>query len=237
MAKKSPASDTDAAAPKKRRWYQNLADSYRIVSRTYKWIWVALIGLPVLIIGGAVAWGIAADRVPLFVMTGVMLALLADMTLLSTLLRPAMYKQIDGTVGAVYAVLSQIKRGWSISADPAVVSRDQDIVWRIVGAPGVVLISEGPSARVRPLLRNERKRIGRVAQNVPVIFIECGHDEGQVPLSKLNRQLRRHKKTLSKADVPVVAARLDAVGSKSMAIPRGVDPKNPRGSRRALRGS
>ena len=233
MAKKT----TPESSPgKKNRWYNNLADSYRIVKRTYTWVPAAMIALPVAIIGGGLALAFTVGPLVMWIITSVMLALLADMLILSTLLRPAMYTQIDGTVGSVYAVTSQIKRGWSISEDPAAISKDQDIVWRIVGRPGVVLISEGPSNRVRPMLNNERKKIQRITQNAPVIFIEVGNGEGQIPLKKLNRKLRGLKTQLTKQEVPAVSVRLDAVGAKATAIPRGVDPHNTRANRRALRG-
>lgn len=235
MAKKSSQS-APAAAPKKNRWYNNLADSYRIVARTYRWTPAALILLPLLTIGGGVALGLTIKPLIMWLITGILLGVLVDMMLLSFLLRPAMYTQIDGTVGSVYAVISQIKRGWSITEEPVQVTREQDLVWRLVGRPGVVLISEGPSSRVRPLLNNERKRINRITQNVPVVVIETGHGEGQIPLKKLNAALRGQKRRLTKQEVPAVAMRLDAVSAKTNAMPRGVDPVNTRANRRALRG-
>ncbi|MFT0763162.1 DUF4191 domain-containing protein [Scrofimicrobium sp. R131] len=236
MAKNSSSGADTSSAPKKNRWYKNLADSYRIVARTYKWVPYAMIILPILLLGGSVALGMVLKPVWMWLITGVMLALLADMLILSTLLRPAMYSQVDGTVGSVYVVISQIKRGWVINDQPVQVTREQDLVWRIVGRAGVVLISEGPSNHVRPLLVNERKKINRITANAPVVFIECGHDEGQIPLKKLPRKLRSLKKQLTKAEVPAVAMRLDAIEAKSSPIPRGVDPNNVRMNRRALRG-
>lgn len=235
MAKKS-SPPTSGEAPKKNRWYNNLADSYRIVSRTYKWIPAALIALPILVLAGFIAWGFYSGSPVLWIITGILLAVVVDLTLLSSLLRPAMYSQIDGTVGSVYAVISQIKRGWITNEEPIQVNRDQDLLWRIVGRPGVVLISEGPSSRVKPMMHNERKRIQRITQNAPVVFIECGNDEGQVPLKKLNSRLRSLRRNLTKQEVPAVAMRLDAVGNRGPSIPHGVDPYNTRFSRRSLRG-
>ncbi len=235
MAKTSSAG-ANSAAPSKKRWYHNLIDSYRIVARTYKWIPIALIAAPILVLALGLTLAFTVGPPVMWIITGVMLAVLVDMVLLSSLLRPAMYSQIDGTVGAVYAVISQIKRGWAITEEPVQVSKEQDIVWRIVGRPGVVLISEGPSSRVRPLMNNERKKINRITQNAPVILIETGHGEGQVPLKKLSGALRKLKKQLTKQEVPAVAMRLDAIGSKTAAMPRGVDPNNIRAGRKAMRG-
>lgn len=222
---------------KKRRWYNNLADAYKITSRTYHWIGWVMGGIAVVLIALSVLVAALTDHnYVLWAITGLMLALLADMSLLSLLVRRAMYAQIDGTVGSVYAVISQIKRGWIISEQPIAATRDQDLVWRLVGRPGVVLISEGPSSRAKGLLGQERRKIGRVAQNVPVTVIQVGHEDGQLPLAKLDRKLRKLKGVLTKEEVPAVAQRLNALQSTAPPIPKGIDPTKARPNRRAMRG-
>ncbi len=225
------------AAPKKRRWYKNIADAYGVVKRSYKWLPAALIVLPILLIAVGILLGVLTSGWVFWILSAVLVALLVDMSLLAYLLRPAMYKQVDGKVGSVYAALAQIRRGWVKDEEPVAVNKNQDLVWRIVGRPGVVLISEGPSNRVIPLLKNEQKRIQRAITNVPIILIQVGHGEGQVPLSKLESKLRKQKKTLTKNEVPAVANRLNAIGSRGVPIPKGIDPYKARsGSRKALRG-
>ncbi|WRS29825.1 DUF4191 domain-containing protein [Actinomycetaceae bacterium MB13-C1-2] len=230
------AKNTDTAAPKKRRWYENFVDAYKVIKRTYSWFPFLLIAAPIIIIGLGVLGGFVFHSMVFWVISGVMLAIIADMALLAFLLRPAMYKQIDGKVGSVYAVISQIKRGWDIEEEPVAVNKTQDLVWRLVGRPGVVLISEGPSNRVLPLLQNEKRKVSRAITNVPVVFIQVGHDEGQVPLTKLNRKLKSLKKVLTKHEVPAVANRLNALSSKALPIPKGVDPYKTRTNRKAMRG-
>lgn len=233
--------ENKAPQEKKRRWYNNIADAYKITARTYSWIGWALGGLTVVLIAlgvlvGVLTGGGRALPIITWALTGLMLALLLDMTLLSLLVRRAMYSQIDGTVGSVYAVISQIKRGWIVSEQPIAANRDQDVVWRLIGRPGVVFISEGPSTRVRSLLSQERKKVNRVAQNVPVHLIEVGHGEGQVPLAKLEGALRKLKKILTKEEVPAVSARLNALQTTAAPIPKGIDPTKVRANRRAMRG-
>ena len=235
MAKKEKTPKA-AGAPKKKRVYHTLVDAYKVVKRTYSWIGIALIGLPIIIIGLGVLFGILWDR-PIFLpITAVLLAGTLDMVLLAYLIRPAMYRQLDGRVGSVYAVISQIRRGWIIEEEPVAANKSQDVVWRIVGRPGIVLISEGPSSRVHQLLVTEKRRISRSISNVPIIFIEVGRDEGQVPLPKLNRKINSLKKVLTKQEVPAVANRLTAIGNRGIPIPKGVDPTNTRANRKALRG-
>lgn len=229
-----------AAAPKrkKQRWYHNFIDAYNVIKRTYPWITIALIAVPVVIITLGILATVLWHMGWFWIITAVTLALLIDLSFLAYFVRPAMYQQVDGRPGAVYVVLSQIQRGWVVETEPVAVNKSQDMIWQVVGKPGIVLISEGPSSRVLPMLHNERKRINRAITNVPVIYIQSGHDEGQVPLPKLMRRLRRQKKVLTKHEVPAVANRLQAIGSRGVAVPKGIDPYKiqRQGSRRALRG-
>ncbi len=229
--------ENSAPPQKKRRWYNNLVDAYKITARSYPWIgWVLIACALVLVALGVLVAALTHGNYVLWIITAVMLALLADMSLLSLLVRRAMYRQIEDTAGAVAAVTTQIKRGWIVSETPLAMTREKDIVWRIIGRPGVVLISEGVSSRVRPLMRQERKRVNRIAQNVPVHLIEVGKGEGQVPLTKLERTLRKLPKALTKEEVPAVSQRLNALQSTAAPIPKGIDPLKARPNRRAMRG-
>lgn len=228
---------SEKTAPKKRRWYHNLADAYRITKRSYPWTPWVLIGSVILTICIAlIICALLKANWIVWSILGLLFGLTVAMTILSFLVRRAMYAQIDGTVGAAYAVLSGIKSGWIISEQPLVVTREQDVVWRIIGRPGVVLISEGPSSRVQPLMSAERKKIQRVVKNVPVHVLQVGSEDTQVPLAKLQSRLRSYKKVLTKEEVPAVSARLAALQSSQPPIPKGVDPYKARPSRRALRG-
>ena len=224
-------------APKKRRWYHNLADAYRITKRTYGWITWALIGAAVVMIALGVLIAAVTDRSwVMWTITGILFALLADMSLLSFLVRRAMYAQIDGKVGSVYAVTSQIRRGWIISDQPVAANKEQDLIWRLIGRPGVVLVTEGPTQRVQSLVNQEKRKIHHATLNVPVIVINVGNEEGQVPLGKLQGHLRHLKKKLTTQEVPVVSQRLNALNRNLANIPKGVDPNKVRMNRRALRG-
>lgn len=228
---------SENTTPKKRRWYHNLADAYRITKRTYPWIGWLLAGSAILTLCLALIIAALTDGSwILWTILGIAVGATVAMTVLSLLVRRAMYTQIDGTVGSVYAVLSQIKSGWIIPEEPLTVTREQDVVWRLVGRPGVVLISEGPSNRVQPLLSAERKKISRVVKNVPVHVIQVGHGEGQLELAKLEGRLKKLKKVLTKEEVPAVSARLSALQSHALPIPKGVDPMKMRPNRRAMRG-
>lgn len=146
----------------------------------------------------------------------------------------AAYAQIDGQAGAAAAVIQSI-RGSNWVVTPAVaVSKSQDMVSRVVGKPGVVLVSEGPSSRVVHLLANERKRTARWLPEVPIYEIQVGNDEGQVPLLKLQKQLSKLPRNLRGGEVTEVRRRLDALGNAatSLPIPKGPMPTSARQVRR-----
>ena len=103
-------------------------------------------------------------------------------------------------------------RHWLVT--PAVaVNKSQDIVTRVVGRPGVVLVAEGPSSRVVPLLANERKRTARWLPEVPIYEIQVGNDEGQVPLRKLQKALSKLPRTLRGGEITEIRRRLKALGN------------------------
>ena len=213
---------------KKRRFYHNLMDAYRIAARTYPWIGWLMIGVTVV----ATALGVLAAAL----IHGSWFSLILLGLLLSTLTERATYAQVEGTVGQVYMVISRIRSGWIANQQPIAANPEQDLVWRLIGRPGIVLISEGPSSRVRSLLEQERKKAQRIMRNVTVTTIQVGTEEGQVRLAKLQRELRSLKKTLTRDEVPLVNQRLSALDRTSAPIPKGIDPTRMRPNRRALRG-
>ena len=223
--------------PKKKRWWSYLADAYRVSKKTYPWTaWALLAGFAIgLVLGllGAIGTKLWWVWSPLAIFMGVVFALLV----LTQLVRRASYAQIDGMPGASAAVLGQIKRGWVIEQEPVRFNaRTQDMLFRAIGRPGIVLISEGPADRVDRLIQDERKAIKRVAPSVPVDVIKVGNGEGQVPISKLERRLKKLPKRISHQEVAAVTARMKAIQTNALPIPKGIDPFNARPDRRAMRG-
>jgi hypothetical protein len=129
--------------------------------------------------------------------------------------------------------MNTLRRGWTVT--PAIaVTRNQDIVHRAVGRPGVVLVGEGSPARVGNLLAQEKKKLSRVVPDVPVYEFQAGDEEGQIPLRKLPRQIMKLPRNIKPAQVAEVEKRLKAMGSLNLPIPKGPLPKNarmPRGPR------
>ncbi len=159
----------------------------------------------------------------------------------------AMYKALDGQVGAAGAALTGIgKRGWYASQEPVAIegargTRAQDMagaamVFRALGRPGVVLIGEGPAGRVAKLLKQEEKKVARIAPGVPIHLWTVGDGENQVPVKKISSKLTRMRPVLTKAEASVVNKRLKSLGGLKPPVPKGVDPTKARMDRRAMRG-
>lgn len=238
-------STASSPGPQKRgrvgQYFQNLKDSYTISRRTYPWIGWALLGVLVVVVVLSVVLAAATHQAAWYwVLMGVLLAGMLDMILLSWTVRRASYTQIEGMPGAAKAVLDQQGRGWFVEPEPAAVNpKTQDVVWRLVGRPGIVLVAEGPTGRTQRLVQDESKKIKRILSTVPLHVVHVGTGEGQTRLIDLNKTLRRlpTKPTkLTDAEIAQVSKRLSSLGAKGLPIPKGVDPMRARPDRRAMHG-
>ena len=222
---------------KKRRWYHQVWDAYKMTRAQDPAATWWILGTFVIILGVSVVVGLLWSNVIYTTVLGLPTAILGAMFVLARRAETAAYAQIEGEPGASLAALKTIRRGWSFDEEPvAVDARSRDMVFRGVGRPGVLLITEGPKARVHRLIEGERKRTMRVLPNVPVHVIQVGRDTGQVPLAKLVRNVRKLKPSLNKHEVSVVMKRLTALGTARLPIPKGVDPMKARPDRKGMRG-
>jgi hypothetical protein len=133
---------------------------------------------------------------------------------------------------------NQLRGTWRIT--PAVAGTSHlDAVHRVIGRPGVILIGEGASHRVKPLLAQEKKKIARIVGDTPIYDIIVGNDEGQVPLRKLNQYLMKLPRNISPAAVIDLDNRLNALSSRSAqaGLPKGPMPAGvkQRNMQRAMR--
>ena len=199
--------------------------------------WWMLLGFTVpVLVGLLIGWSIGHPWYVLIL--AVPIGVLAATFILARRAERAAYSQIAGQPGATGAALSSLRRGWNVEQEPvAVDARTQDLVFRAVGRPGVVLVTEGPLPRVNRLVDAERKKTARImGPNVPVHVLHAGDGEGQVPLQKLSSKMGRMRPSLTKNEVSEVARRLRALGGVRPPIPKGVDPMRVRPDRRAMKG-
>lgn len=150
----------------------------------------------------------------------------------------AAYAQVEGQPGAAAGALQMMKRGWNVK--PAVgFTKSQDVVHRVVGRPGIILVAEGNGSRLRPLLNSERKKHARIAgEDVPVIEVVVGRGEGEVPLPKLVKHLRKLPKSIKPAEQTAVMNKLKALDAMRPVapMPRGPMPTSMKGARKMMRG-
>jgi len=131
-----------------------------------------------------------------------------------------------GQPGAAAAVLENMRGSWTVT--PAIAAnRNMDVVHRAVGKPGVILVGEGSPTRLASLLAAEKKRVARVAYEVPIVEFQVGSGEGQVPISKLQRKIMRLPRQLKPEAISDLNHRLKAL-QPSLQAPKGPLPKNAR---------
>lgn len=180
--------------------------------------------------------GFLIQNVVTLLIIAIPLGILAAVFILSRRAERAAFAQIEGRPGASGAALSVLRRGWILEEQPVAVNpRTQDAVFRAIGRPGIVLVTEGPSHRVRQLVTAERRKMSRIVPNVPIHVIETGAGEGQVPLAQVAKKAQKLKNQLQKQEVQAVDKRLTALGNK-LPIPKGIDPYKTRPDRKATRG-
>ena len=103
----------------------------------------------------------------------------------------AAYAQVEGQPGAAAAALGVLRRGWKVQQAVAV-TKNQDLVHRVVGRPGVILVGEGNPARVRHLLGVEKKKHARVVGEVPIFDVLVAEDEPDgIPIKKLSKHIMK----------------------------------------------
>ncbi|NAZ83480.1 DUF4191 family protein [Kineococcus sp. R8] len=238
----SPASKpklTKAKKPRKQGRLRQLKAVYDMtvkVDPVTKWWMLLAVGAPLAV---AIVIGIATDHWIYFPLLGLMIGVLAGMFVLARRAERAAYLNIAGQKGAAGAALNSIRRGWTIEQEPVAIDpRSQDMVFRAVGRPGIVLVGDGPPQRVKKLLEAERRKVARIAPNVPVhvMVVGDGSSEGEVPLAKVAGRVQRLKPVLTKSEVGAVLKRLKALGGLRPPVPQGIDPMRARPDRKAMRG-
>lgn len=233
--------NSPAAAPtgkvKKTRWYHQVWQAYQMTRKNDPAVtWIVLAVFFGIIVVGLII-GLLINHWVYVLLLSIPFAALGAMFILARRAETAAYTQIEGQPGAAFAALGTIRRGWTFAQEPVAVDpRTQDMVFRGVGRPGVVLVGEGPASRIGKLLESERKRTARVISGAPITLIQVGDGEGQVALRKLPRAVQKLRPKLSKQEVAEVSKRLTALGGIKLPVPKGVDPMRARPDRKGMRG-
>ena len=174
--------------------------------------------LVVLVVVGLLT-GLAGLLIPF----GVLLGMMTSMLLFSRYAREARFKALAGQPGAAGEILRTLRGNWTLTAGVAF-NRDMDLVHRVVGRPGVVLVGEGSPNRLAILMTAEKKKMARIAYGVPITELQVGTESGQIPIRKLERKVMKLPRTLKGSAVTDLNNRLKALPS-AMRAPGGPMPR------------
>ena len=237
MARNNAPDAAPTPKVKKTRWYHQVWQAYQMTRKNDPAVTWIILAVFFGIIALGLVIGFLVNAWVYVLLLSIPFALLGAMFVLARRAETAAYTQIEGQPGAARAALGTIRRGWTFGEEPVAIDpRTQDLVFRGVGRPGVVLVGEGPANRIGKLLESERKRTARVIAGAPITLIQVGDGDGQVPLRKLPRAVQKLRPKLSKQEVAEVNKRLTALGGVRLPVPKGVDPMRARPDRKGMRG-
>ncbi|AGG67301.1 hypothetical protein H924_09315 [Corynebacterium callunae DSM 20147] len=189
---------------------------------------LSILGIPLILFLLGMIWGGQWWMLPIGIAAGIVLA----MFIFTRRVERDVYKQAEGQQGAAAWAVENLRSGagmtWRTKTGIAVTTQ-MDAVHRVIGLSGVVLVGEGAAHRLKPLMAQQRKRLNRVAPGVPVHEIITGEEEGQTPISKLQRELVKLPRNYKKNEVASLAARIEAMDNvgngPGAALPKGPLPK------------
>lgn len=231
-------------APAKQGRFSQYLQTYQIAKRTDRrlGLWTLLSFLGGALVGGGLFWlvpprDLNVFKIILIVVGALMFGLLTGLIVFSRRAQAAAFEQMEGRPGAALAALSVLKRGW-ITDQMIAVNKQQDLVHRVIGRPGIILIGEGNPNRLKSLMSAERRKHERVISDVPVHEILVGNGADQVPLPKLSGVVMKLPKAIKPADITDVLNRLKALDAARPAVPmpKGPVPTSLKGLRQNMRG-
>ena len=235
------AKDKSATGKKKNGRLKQIVASYRMTKKSDPRVGLILLG--VFLVAGALGY-LLFFFLPggwiLDLLTAVMVGVLAVLIVFGRRAQRAAYAQIEGQPGAAYAALGLLRRGWKTDSAIAF-NKNQDLVHRVVGPPGIVLVGEGNPNRLRPLLTNERRKHERVASETPIHEVIVGDPaqySGAVPVAGLTKHIQKLGRAVKPAQMTDVLNRLKALDANrsNIPLPKGPMPTNLKGARQNMRG-
>ncbi len=170
------------------------------------------------------AIGLVLDQAFLLGLLGFLVGLLVTTIVFGKRVQKSAYAGVEGQPGAAAAVLQNMRGDWRVT--PAVgFNRDQEMVHRVLGRPGVVLVAEGAHRGTKNLIAVEKKRVTKVIGETPVYDVLVGDGEGMVPLRGLEKHFLKLPRNIKPKQVNVLDVRLKALGGAALPIPKGPMPK------------
>jgi F0F1-type ATP synthase assembly protein I len=228
--------------PEKTSRRQQIVATYRMGKQSDPRLGLWLVGA--FVVGAAVGFGLfwflpstGPLRLVIAIVGSLLLGLLGAALVFGRRVQRSAYRQLEGRPGAAGQALGTLRRGWK--TEPMIAfNKQQDVVHRVVGPPGIVLVGEGNPNRLRGLLTNERRKHERVAADIPIHEVMCGNGEGQVPLPRLVKHVTKLGRNVKPAELTDVLNRLKALDASrsNIPMPKGPVPTSMKGLRGQMRG-
>jgi len=216
-------------APTKTKWHKQLRETYSFTKKHVSYLGLKMFGLFLGVLGAMIGLGFALDTPILLGAMGIGVAFLVTIFVFGKIAEKSAYASIDGQIGAAASVLMAMRsrQGWFTTAGVGV-DKLQNVVHRVVGRPGIVLVGEGP--RPANLLAEQRKAHARFVPGVEIHEIVVG--EHGVTLSDLQKTVKKLPKSLRPSAVTDLRRKLDALPKTALPIPKGPMPQGRRIPRR-----
>lgn len=232
--------ETDPTKMSRRR---QIVETYRMSKQGDPRIglWMAAMFVVGALLGGAIFYLIPAGsgtfNLVISIIGALLFGLLAMMITFSRRAQRAAFARLEGQPGAGARALSMLRRGWKID-EVVGFTKQQDMVHRVVGPPGIVLVGEGNPNRLKALMVSERRKHERVAADTPIHEVIVGNEDGQVRLPKLTRHVQKLGRQVKPAEITDVLNRLKALDAQrpKVPLPRGPVPTSMKGMRGNMRG-
>lgn len=229
MAAKKDKDAAKAARAEKRvasrQRRKQIVEAFKVQRREDKALLPWMIGAFLLVAAVVFGIGFAFGLQWFFLPVGLAFGVLAAVSVFGRRVQRNVYAKAEGQPGAAAWALQNLRgKRWKVT--PAVAGTTHlDAVHRVLGAPGVVLVGEGAAHRVKPLLAQEKKRVSRLVRQTPIYDVIVGNDEGQVPISKLQRHMRKLPHNVNARQIEVIDQRLSILNTRGAAMPKGPVPQ------------
>ena len=198
-----------------------------IVSGVGIFLVVAVLGI---FISGGFIIGIA-----LWVVLAIISGYLSALLFLSRSANTAVFKKYANEPGRVSLVIGSLtRRNYKGTNQPVAVNpRTKDMVFRIVGPAGVILMGDGAPTSTKAMLEDERRKVQRIVANVTVHTIFCSESGDGTPLREMEKKVKSFKRALNRQEIRAVQNRLAAMDTRGgLPIPKGIDPMRVRPGKR-----
>jgi hypothetical protein len=211
---------------------KQIGQVFKFTAKQDKWfvpLLLAAVLIPLALTVVVVLLGLGWVYIPI----GVMVAFLGALIVLNLRSNAAMMNAAEGQPGAAASIVENMRGDWRVR--PAASSTTQfDMVHVVIGRPGVILLGEGQTQRVRNLIGQEKRRLSKVIGSAPLYDYIIGTGEGELSIRKLRVTVMKLPRNLTGKDVNALDKRLGALMARPQ-MPKGAIPKNMRPSKGAFR--